>query len=203
MAVDYTYESVRVHNLGPRTINDSYNSRRYTIQPGQEAIVPKEAAFIWFGEGPFFVRDPITNRDRAAEYLRVRGRYGAMPGAPGANDWEEVRPRVRVFEGDGLTEWVLVIDDPTTDNLPADVRDAPTTATAAVRDILRDPDAVRILRERLFSDAGETQNDVPTDTPEPGHRRGRPPKAKIVVPAEVESQLEQDTGLAWGNAQTV
>lgn len=180
------FANVTVKNLGERPFVGRYNNFSFTIPPGESAIIPKEAAIIHFGDGPFFRRDPVTNRSRDFEVARVRGKYGCVDGTEGADTrWDAVKPRVEITE---LVEgkpvkWITVIDDPEGLTLPLETGGP----TAEQRLALMEREMER-LRHQVGQESFDP-NEILDDTPENAPKRGRPQRAKVMVPSEIEELL--------------
>lgn len=104
-------EMRRVTNVGEEPLVDAYDGTHYWIEPGNSAVVPREAVDLWFGDNDLI--DGPHRRPRNEELNRLRIRYGA-------NDdealWEQNQPRVKVATLDG-DECETVLSDPTGDKV--------------------------------------------------------------------------------------
>lgn len=98
---------VRVRNEGTEKFAGKYAGTRYELNPGDEIMVPVEAAILWTGDPD--TRDiDAKNKDRTDEYMRLGFRYGCM------NDLDAFKlktPKLGVFLQDN-TRITTVIDDP-------------------------------------------------------------------------------------------
>lgn len=67
--------------------------------------------------------------DRTDEYARIRGLYGCFQGGPAnenAPSWEEIKPKVEIYELSGAGEYrkvSSVIDDPEGEHIPITERE--------------------------------------------------------------------------------
>lgn len=167
---------VRVRNTGALPLRISYNSQATIVQPGQDGFVDREAACAHFGVWWSVVGGrPI---DRKMEYLRIRGLYGCLPGAPGSENalsWEKVKPKVEIYELDGPTKVSTVFDDPEGTEIPVNERsdDAHLRDTVAQMQEQLDEMKAQIDQKDAIISAG-TASEIPAaDSPESAPRRTR------------------------------
>jgi hypothetical protein len=93
----------RITNEGDLPFADAYSGVQYVVEPGQSAIVPREAVDLWFGDNSTV--DTSNRRARSQEIDRLHVRYGAYEDP---ELWEAAKPRVRVETLDGeFTHTVL------------------------------------------------------------------------------------------------
>jgi|TARA_R110000824_G_scaffold123444_2_gene281309 hypothetical protein len=156
---------VRVTNLRDVVLVDSFDGTTYSVDPKGTAIVPLEAAKLWFGNWDTFNKPERALRERDDEYKRLLIRYGS-----GDNPalWEETKPLVTVTDVDGNDPVTTVIDDPTGTSVShADVTvDEHQDMLSMIRQQAKDLDrlkkqyATQIRSDQPDADADE-------DSPEP------------------------------------
>lgn len=168
---------VRVRNLDSKSLRIAYNSQPTVIGAGQDGFVDREAACAHFGVW-WSVKGgrPI---DRTEEYGRVRGLYGSFPGAPqDANtpSWEDVKPKVEIYELDG-TKVSTVIEDPEGEAIPVTERQDEGHMRATVekmREQLEEMQRKLDTSETIV--AAHTAPELPAeDSPDTAPRRKRQP----------------------------
>lgn len=169
-------EFVRVKNLDDKPLRITYNSIPTVIAPGGWGFVNREAAAIHFGVWQSVVGGrPI---DRVEEYKRIRGLYGCFPGMtpdPAGPKWEDVKPKVEIYEMNSETPVANVIDDPEGENIPVTERgdEAHLRAQmAAMQDALADMQ-VKLDKSELISAAMTSPELPPADSPDTAPRRRR------------------------------
>jgi hypothetical protein len=101
---------VRVTNLRDVALVDSYDGTTYSVVPGGQAIVPLQAAKLWFGDWDTKNKPDRAMRERDDEHRRLMQRGGC---ADNPAMWEETKPHVEVTDVDGDDKFITVIDDPT------------------------------------------------------------------------------------------
>lgn len=146
-------DSVRVHNTGDTDITGGFNNRRFLIPPGGSAIVPREAAYVNFGD--WTRRDNNPWFPRSVELERIRGRYAG-----------EV-PSIEITEMDGK-KVVLLWEDPEGTRLPE---------LTGAQSMQQQMDQMREEMARLRTRLGEDDPEIPEDSPEVARRsRARAPR---------------------------
>lgn len=100
---------VRVTNLRDVALVDSYDGTTYSVDPGGHAIVPLEAAKLWFGNWDVVNKPDRALRDRDDEHRRLMQRGGC---ADNPEMWDATKPHVEVTDVDGDDKFITVIDDP-------------------------------------------------------------------------------------------
>lgn len=99
-------ELCRIVNKGKVPFVSKWEGNKFTIKPGSEIMVTRDAANRWTGNATVF--DDGKVNARREEYNRLRVLYGAYE-----NDtkWEENQPHLAVYDLDG-NRIITVIDDP-------------------------------------------------------------------------------------------
>ena len=100
---------VRIRNLRDVAFVDSYDGTTYSVVPEGNAIVPIEAAKLWFGDWTKDNRPERALREREDELKRLQVRYGC---SDNPTMWEELKPLVEVSDVDGGEQYTTVIEDP-------------------------------------------------------------------------------------------
>ena len=100
---------VRVKNLRDVALVDSYDGTTYSVDPGGYAIVPLEAAKLWFGDWDLLDKPERALKERKDEFHRLHIRYGCTDNPA---MWEEVKPLAEVTDVDGDDRFTTVIEDP-------------------------------------------------------------------------------------------
>lgn len=98
---------VRIVNEDDKTFRGKYAGQWTTLKPGEEIMVPIEAAILWTGDPD--TRDiDVKNKNRTMEYERLGSRYGCL----GSLDaFREMTPKLGVFLQNN-TRLVTVLEDP-------------------------------------------------------------------------------------------
>lgn len=109
-------EVVKVINKQPELVTWQYNSTPYPLRPGIPAIVPVEAMWLWMGH-PDAVDIDERRRPRTEEYRRLQIKYGAYAD----RQWEDVKPRIEVYDLDDNRIYT-VVDDPDGERLTPETR---------------------------------------------------------------------------------
>lgn len=156
---------VRVTNRRDVVLVDSFYGTTYSVDPKGTAIVPLEAAKLWFGDWDTQNKPERALRERDDEYKRLLIRYGS-----GDNPvlWEEVKPLVTVTDVDGSDPVTTVIDDPSgTSVSQADVTvDQHQDMLGMIRQQAKDLDRLKKqYADQVRSDQPDA--DADEDTPEP------------------------------------
>ncbi len=105
---------VRVKNLRDVALVDSFDGTTYSVNPAGNAIVPVDAAKLWFGNWDLVDKPSRALRERTDELRRLQVRYGC---SDDPERWEEVKPLVEVSNVDEDERFVTVIDDPSGNNI--------------------------------------------------------------------------------------
>ena len=156
---------VRVTNRRDVVLVDSFDGTTYSVDPKGTAIVPLEAAKLWFGDWDAKNKPERALRERDDEFRRLQIRYGC-----GDNPalWEETKPVVEVTDVDGNNLVTTVIDDPSgTAVSQADVTvDDQQDMLGMIRQQAKDLDRLKKQYEsQVRSDQPDA--DADEDTPEP------------------------------------
>lgn len=163
--IDFS-DSVRVHNTGSVDVVGGFNNRRFRIPPGGSAIVPREAAYVNFGD--WTRRDNNPWFPRNVELERIQGRFGI--GREGGGQL----PDIEITEMDG-TRVTLLWEDPEGTKLPEE---------SGRQSIEQQMEAMREEMARLRTRLGEDDPEIPEDSPEVARRsRARAPR---IDPADAE-----------------
>lgn len=168
------HDHVRVHSDMDSDFHLQFNSRPYIIPAGSDAILPREAACIWFGDW--------TRRgdDRRKEYERIRGRYGTLEGFEGAQErWEKNRPNVRILEIDG-SEVSSIINDPDGETLSI-IGSSEATKEATIEAMQAQIQTMAAQLQGLQNGEVGPGSEVGEDSPTSAPRRTK--RAPVVVPA--------------------
>jgi hypothetical protein len=177
---------VRVKNLGKVALRGAFDGTAYVIEPGESAILDEECAIKDFGDwGQRNYGTEESTQYRKAEYLRLRGLYGVMPGTripsgkfnadgyplevPSEVLLAERMPKVEITTMDGR-KIPTVIDDPEGNELPLEGGDS----TDQNRAIEAMQDQIASLKDALESMRSQVPElDIPKDSPQ-----GQRPKAR-------------------------
>lgn len=176
-------EMVRVVNEGDMAIRLSVNSRTYEVPAKGEKLVMAEAAVIAFGDWE------ARGDSRAAEVIRIKGLYGALPGmkrdildgntvreVTDLELWDRNRPRVKVLLLDD-TEVATVLADPAGETLGSPSVDL--SRDELLQELIARQDRDRRLIDELLARQGP--NDVETDSPHNAPKMQRT-KPKVTAP---------------------
>ena len=156
---------VRVKNLRDVALVDSYDGTTYSVDPGGHAIVPLEAAKLWFGDWDLLDKPDRAMKDRKDEYERLHVRYGTTDNPA---MWEEVKPLTEVTDVDGNDRYITVIEDPG----GASVSQAEVTVDehkdmlGMIRQQAKDLDTLKKKYETQVR-SEQPDEDADEDTPEP------------------------------------
>lgn len=96
---------VRVHNTGETEWSDRYDSKLYTIAPGESRYVPIGACATWLGNP----NDTTAPRETAVEKVKLR--YGYHDAFTELT-WDEARPKLEVFDQSTDERIWFPADDP-------------------------------------------------------------------------------------------
>lgn len=110
-------EFVKIINEDTKPFDFQQNNAKRIVEPGHDVIVPWAVACTLFGN-PNIPDIPPAN-ERTRMYKKIRARYNFGDGLHSPERWEDRRPKVRVFDLEGDTEIVMLIDDPLGEHLGA------------------------------------------------------------------------------------
>lgn len=106
-AIEVPDAVIRVRNTAPVPFRQRFLREWYTIQPGNEAILPWDVFVAFFGD-PALKNHGPNRKDREEAYKRIRFKYGSLED----NElWEQNRPRVECYRMNG-EKIVPLCDDP-------------------------------------------------------------------------------------------
>jgi len=156
---------VRVTNLRDVVLVDSYDGTTYSVDPGGHAIVPLEAAKLWFGNWELVNKPDRAMRERDDEHRRLMQRGGCADN-PGL--WDVSKPLVEVADVDGEVNFVTVIDDPSGDSVSqADVTvNEHQDMLGMIRQQAKDLDRLKKQYETTIR-SEQPDADADEDAPEP------------------------------------
>jgi hypothetical protein len=103
-------EFVKIINEDNKPFDFHQNNVKRIVEPGGDVIVPWSMACTLFGN-PNIPDIPPAN-ERTRMYQKLRSMYNFGTGLHDDARWEERRPKVRVFDLEGDTEVIMLIDDP-------------------------------------------------------------------------------------------
>jgi len=156
---------VRVKNLRDVALVDAFDGTTYSVEPGGEAVVPLDAAKLWFGDWDTVNRPERALRERDNEHQRLLIRYGCRDN-PTA--WEETKPLVLVTDVSGDTAHTTVIEDPSGSSVSeaSMTVDQQTDMLAMIRKQAKDLD---LLKKKYAAESRSDQPDADADedSPEP------------------------------------
>jgi len=98
-------ESVRLVNKGDEDWVGGYSRQQYVVPVNGEAVVPWDAACLWFGDPR--ASDVGQNKARIGEYERLCVKYGVYEKA---EEFEDARPKIEVFRFNGERVKMLAED---------------------------------------------------------------------------------------------
>jgi len=98
-------ESVRLVNKGDEDWVGGYSRQQYVVPVNGEAVVPWDAACLWFGDPR--ASDVGQNKARIGEYERLCVKYGVYEKA---EEFEGARPKIEVFRFNGERVKMLAED---------------------------------------------------------------------------------------------
>lgn len=110
-------EFVKIINEDDKSFDFMQNNAKRIIEPGGDVIVPWNVACTLFGN-PNIPDIPPAN-ERTRMYKKMRARYNYGDGLHSPEHWDARRPKVRVFDLEGDTEIVMLINDPSGEHLGA------------------------------------------------------------------------------------
>lgn len=121
MENDPALQIVRLKNTGTRPWADKYNNRKYTMEPGEEIVVPFLAMCLWFGH-PDAIDHPTDKQRqfRFDEWRRLQVRYGSYDNvgeepivtkSGSIPPWKDQVPSIEVLTMAG-EKIITVVDDP-------------------------------------------------------------------------------------------
>lgn len=96
------------HPTSPTAFSQKFANRRYTLAPNEQAFVPYDAIYSWFGN-PSLIDIDARRRDRTDEYMRLRYKYGAHDSDA---RFEVQRPYVECYDAATNERMWSVLDDP-------------------------------------------------------------------------------------------
>lgn len=85
-----TAQIVRVENVGDTEWSDQFDSVTYTIPAGESRHIPLGACAVWLGNPD----DHTTERRHIVDRIQLRYSYGSMS----TESWDDVRPKLEVFD---------------------------------------------------------------------------------------------------------
>ncbi len=167
---------VKVTNVGDEDFTDSYANHKYTIKAGSDTFVPFDAACLWLG-------DPRTqdlgprDKHRSDEFHRIAFRMGALEAD--REDFERVRPKLKVFSQDGQTEYRMVADDPdgpgqNVFEAEGDIDGDPQARVAALERVVQQLMAERDDKAKEGGDLAELGIGDPTNPADPSKAQSIP-----------------------------
>lgn len=101
---------VRLVNRDNRPFDFHQSNKKRILQPGQEAMVPWDIATSLFGD-PAAI-DTTTDQARTRVWKQSRGQFGYQSGSMTMEEWEELRPKVEVYDVETGERIYMVIEDP-------------------------------------------------------------------------------------------
>ena len=101
---------VKLVNESTKPFDFHQSNARRIIDPGEDVIVPWNIAVTLFGH-PNLTDVPPAN-ERTKMYEKIRSRHNYSAGLMTESEWENVRPRIAVYDLERDTEVIMLIDDP-------------------------------------------------------------------------------------------
>lgn len=161
---------VRLRNEGDTPFSQKYAGQRYTIQPGQEWLVPFMAMCLWLGH-PDAVDIDKKRRFRTQEFQRLCVKYGIYEHHELV---PERFPKVTAWDVISNEELITVVKDPDGKHLTPDVQTKMERDNLAAQ-MRQMQDQINILQQQLQQQdraiasgtaAGDMVADNPTHRPE-------------------------------------
>jgi hypothetical protein len=156
---------VRVKNLRDVAFVDSFDGTTYSVNPAGTAIVPTEAAKLWFGNWDLVDKPSRAMRERSDELRRLQVRFGC---SDDPERWEATKPLVHVSDVDEDTRFVTVIDDPSGSAISeaAVTVDEHEDMLSMIRQQAKDLDRLKKDYQKQIRTT-QPDSDADEDTPEP------------------------------------
>ena len=101
---------VRLVNKDKRPFDFHQSNQKRIIPKGGEIMVPWDIAVSLFGD-PGTVDTP-QDPARTRAWKQSRGQYGYITGGMTQEEWEDIRPKVEVYDVETNERIVMVIEDP-------------------------------------------------------------------------------------------
>lgn len=101
---------VRLVNKGEQDFDFHQSNQKRILPPGAEVMVPWDLACSLFGD-PTTVDSP-TDQARARSLKQSRGLFNYEMGKMTAEEWEERRPKVEVYDVETGNRVYMVLEDP-------------------------------------------------------------------------------------------
>lgn len=107
---------VRLTNRDSKPFSFMLNNEKRVIAPDADTMVPWNVACSLFGNPG--VLDVHPQNARAALYKKVCGFHGFQNGFMNEEDWEQIRPKIEVYDVETNERIFMVIEDPDGMNRP-------------------------------------------------------------------------------------
>jgi hypothetical protein len=101
---------VRLVNKDKRPFDFHQSNQKRVLKPGAEVMVPWDVATSLFGD-PASV-DTTTDQARTRALKQSRGQYGYVLGGMTTEEWEDLRPKVEVYDVESGDRIYMVLEDP-------------------------------------------------------------------------------------------
>lgn len=101
---------VRLVNKDKRPFDFHQSNQKRIIPPGGEIMVPWDIATSLFGDPA--ATDSTTDPSRTRAWKQSRGQFGYVLGGMTQEEWEEIRPKVEVYDVETGDRIYMVIEDP-------------------------------------------------------------------------------------------
>lgn len=194
MEDDPALQIVRLKNVGTTPWKDKFNNRAYSMEPGEEIVVPFLAMCLWLGH-PDAIDHPSDREKnfRFQEWRRLQVRYGSYDNvgeepivtkAGTIPPWKDQVPKIEVLSMAG-EPMVTVVDDPEGRHLkPAQQNisqvELMQSALERMQSQMEEMEA-RLEQATRAAEASEDGDEVRTDQHR-GPEQPPPPERDINVP---------------------
>ena len=101
---------VKLVNDDTKPFDFHQNNAKRVIEPGEDVIVPWNIAATLFGDPNIPEVPPVNERSRM--YEKIRARHNFSQGLMTEDDWDGLKPNVKVFDIESNSEVIMLIDDP-------------------------------------------------------------------------------------------
>jgi hypothetical protein len=101
---------VRLVNKDSRPFDFHQNQVKRILGPGDEAMVPWDIATSLFGD-PYAV-DTTNDQSRTRALKQSRGQFGYQLGGMTEEEWQEIRPKIEVYDVESGERIYMVLEDP-------------------------------------------------------------------------------------------
>lgn len=186
MAASVYPQMVRIRNEGNENFRAKYAGQRYNLLPGQDTLIPWDAACLWFGH-PFAVDVPGDKRKRyrTDELRRLYVKYGVYERHEEAAD---KFPKVSVWDlAEPTKRYTTVVEDPEGKEL--------NTAVITQADNESLQAQIRAMQEQMAMMQAQLQNNIDTADTRTDEASARPEIRDAVdnLPPDADDNIPVDS----------